>query len=654
MSNKLLFLDYETRSATDLQVSGLGRYLADKTTAPYCFTFKLPGMTAPDIWTEFQKVPKQVIKHIADGELFVAHNAPFDFWIWNTCHRRILPELPIIKIEQVRCSAVRARYNGLPGSLAGACAAMQLSVQKDLEGGDVMKQVMNALDKNEKTHPDIFARIYKYAIIDTAAMFELWHATKPIPNFIQKQFELDMSINARGFGCDVPAAQAMEEMNELAQAQLDYEITLLTSGGVLAVTEIQKIKEYAKNLGEEIDDASKEGIKKLIERESIPSSVRDMLELRLDASRTPKKPAAILRAHTDGRICHSTVFYGALSGRSTARGAGGIQLLNVARPRPGRKAKDCERYLQAVREKDVAFLTSPEVGPILAALADAQRPLFCAGKPGYVLVGADSSGIEARKSAWLANDEEKLSDYDNGVDGYIKSAMAIYNVTYEQVIGDQRQIGKVGDLALGYGGGDGAFANMAKNYGVQLPEDTITKIVTNWRAARPAYERWWSMLEFAALVALDQPGKEVKVPVGRGFCSEVIFVRDKDALRMLLPSGSAISYHNARLHLQPGTSVPVAIYDKPEGYIETLDRKILSNNLTQKLARDFFWEVMQDISQDYDIVHHVYDEVIVEVKESEAEAALKALLDRLKRRPWWADRLPLNAAGYISFRWRKD
>ena len=656
MSEQLLFLDFETTSKTDLPEYGLGRYLVDPTTRAYCMTFRLPGLSSTDLWTEGAPIPKQIVAHLECGGLFVAHNAPFDFWIWNAVLRRQrgYENLPEIKIEQARCSAVRARYNGLPASLAGACEALGLPIQKDADGGRWMMEIAKNPDWTPESHPEHFGRTYRYAVTDTDAMIGLWHATKPITPQLQREFELDMRINARGFGVDVEAAQAMEEMKVHAEAYLDYQITCLTNGGILAVSEIQKIKEYAKTFGEEIDDAGREALKKIAGREELPGELREILELRLDASRAPKKSAAILRAHVENRMQHGTVFYGALSGRSTARGAGGAQLLNVARPRPGRSADDCERFLEAARRRDIAFLSSPEVGPVLAALADAQRPLFCATRPGHTLVGADLSGIEARLAPWLANDEEKLADFEAGVDGYKKAASNIYHVPYEEVTKDQRQVGKVADLALGYGGGDGAFSNMAANYGVNLPPEEVSDIVWNWRAARPAFERWWSVLEYAALVALDSPGRLVTVPSGRDFCTQITFCRDDRALRMGLPSGREISYHNARLHLEPGAQVPIAVYDKPEGYIETLDRKILSNNATQGLARDLFWEILCDADKVEDVVHHVYDELILEVPVERAPLRLEQLLMRMRITPAWAPGLPLDAAGYVAPRWRKD
>ncbi|AAR89352.1 gp61 [Burkholderia phage Bcep43] len=656
MTEHLLFLDFEASSKTDLTEAGLGRYLDDPTTRAYCFTFRLPGMATADLWEYGNVVPKQIVMHLTSGGLFVAHNAPFDFWIWNLILRRQhgYHDLPEIQIGQVRCSAARARYNGLPGSLAGACEALGLPVQKDTEGAKWMKEIAANPDWTPTDHPEHFSRTYKYALIDTDAMVGVWESTVPLPPREQAYFEMDMRINARGIGVDVEAAQAMEDLKAFAEAQLDYEMAYLTDGGILAVTEVAKIKEYAATLGEDMDDAGRETLKKIAARDNLPDSLRQLIELRLDASRAPKKSAAILRAHVGGRLQHHTIYHGALSGRSTARGAGGAQTLNTARPRPGKKTADCEAILDACLRGDRAYLSSPEVGPILAALADAQRQLFRATKPGHVLVGADLSGIEARMAPWLANDVPKLEAFEKGIDGYKLAAMDIYSIEYDAVTKDQRQVGKAADLALGFGGADGAFASMAANYGVHLPPEQVSEIVYNWRAGRPAFERWWSLCEYSALMALDQPGREIVMPVGRNNCSQITFVKDARALRMHLPSGRAISYHNARLHLEPGANVPIAIYDKPEGYVETLDRKILSNNQTQGLSRDLFWSVLLDVDRVEEIVHHIYDEALLEVLAELAALREKQLVERMCRGEAWCPGLPLGAEGWHGLRWRKD
>lgn len=648
-----LFLDFEAASTTDLKLHGMARYMACPTTTPYCFTFALPGMRTADLWELGRPIPRQIITHVEARKRFIAHNAGFDFLMWNGPLARRVRGLPQLAPRQVQCSAARARYNGLPGSLERAALAMGLPIQKDMEGSAAMKELMAHPEWTPVTHPDLFRRVYKYALSDTNVMMALWDATVPMPEQEQRYWQLDLEINMRGFGCDVEAAQGMQEMFDLAHSMIDFELECATDGKLLAASEVQRIRKYAAELGEDMDDSGRETIRTMLERTDLPVALRDVLELRRDASRAPKKQGAILRAHVDGRMCHSTVYHGALSGRSTAMGCGDAQLLNVARPRPGRKWAECETYLDAALRRDFDFLCRPDVGPPLAALADAQRALFRATLPGHVLVVADLSGIEARLTPWCADDEDVLVEFEQDIDGYVSEAMAIFKLERETVSSDQRQIGKVVRLSLGFGGGDGALDNMAQNYGVKLEEDLRKSIVWGYREGHPKMSTWWSTLEYAALIALDQPGREVRMPIGRGLCSEVVFVKDATALRMHLPSGRAISYHNARLTLEPGASAPIAVYDKPEGFVETLDRKILSNNMVQGLARDLFWSAMLSVAPAEMIVHHVYDEVVLEVPEDRAALRLQQLIKRLSRAPEWAQGLPLNAEGFVGLRWRK-
>lgn len=659
MHPDLLFLDFEAASKTDLKLHGLARYLADPTTRAYCLTYILGTRTA-DLWEPGVTFPANVVAHVRAGKPVVAHNAGFDFHLWNEV---LVPwfaaqgiEIPKLRAEQMRCTAARARYNGLPGALDRAAAALGLPLQKDQEGKKAMLEIAPNPDWTPQTHPELFATTYKYALTDTNLLPLLWDATQPLPDQEQRYWLLDLEINTRGFGCDVEAAQGMSDMCDLAQQLIDFELEVATEGKLLSATVVQQIKKFAADLGEDMDDAGRESIKTLLARPDLPPALRDVLALRLDASRAPKKHGAILRAHVDSRMCHSTVYHGALSGRSTAYdgACGGAQLLNVARPRPGRKAETCEAYLEAARRRDFDYLSSPEVGPPLAALADAQRPLFRATYPDHVLVCADLSGIEARLTPWCADDEDVLVEFEQGIDGYVSEAMSIFGLEREAVNKDQRQIGKVVRLSLGFGGGDGALDNMAQNYGVKLADDQRREIVWGYRAGHPKMSQWWGLLEFAVLIALDQPGKPVDVPIGRGLCSKVTFIKDAVALRMHLPSGRAINYHNARLMLEPGASAPVAVYDKPEGYVETLDRKILSNNLVQGLARDLFWSAMLGVAPVEKIVHHVYDEMILEVPVERAELRLQQLIDRLRKAPAWCPGLPLDAAGFVNPSWRKD
>jgi DNA polymerase len=92
-----------------------------------------------------------------------------------------------------------------------------------------------------------------------------------------------------------------------------------------------------------------------------------------------------------------------------------------------------------------------------------------------VLRSRDLTGIEARTLPWLAGAHEAIAaffefDKGTGADNYKVAAAQIYNIPVHEVTKDQRQVGKVAVLALGFGGGASAFAKMAKVYRLDLAD----------------------------------------------------------------------------------------------------------------------------------------------------------------------------------------
>lgn len=204
---------------------------------------------------------------------------------------------------------------------------------------------------------------------------------------------------------------------------------------------------------------------------------------------------------------------------------------------------------------------------------------------GMELAVADLSNIEGRFAAWVAGEAWKIQafqDFDDGTgnDLYNLAYARAFKIPVEDVAKHQRAIGKVMELMLGYAGGVGAFVTGALGYGFDLEElakdnwDTlpdeqvreansfygyVIKRKMNtfglskeafitcdvlkrlWREANPNIASMWVRLEEAIRMAISNPGEVFEA-------GEFIkILRNKNWLRIRLPSGRSLCYANPRL-----------------------------------------------------------------------------------------------------------
>ena len=265
---------------------------------------------------------------------------------------------------------------------------------------------------------------------------------------------------------------------------------------------------------------------------------------------------------------------------------------------------------------------------------------------------SDLSGIEARVLPWLAGDEATLDIFKTGRDIYKDAAAGIYHCKYEDVTKDQRFIGKVATLALGYQGGPRAFVTMGKNYGIDIPEEEAQEIVTNWRNSNKPIRRFWYAMQQACLDAIDNPGS--------GYIVGMLMVSVKDDwLRIKLPSGRYLCYFQAevRQHQKFEDTMEVTFmginqYNRKWERIGTYGGKLVEN-VTQAVSRDILAEALRLAEeQELAVCMHTHDEMVVEVPDKASMTVAK--IDNIFTTvPEWADGLPLEAKGFESKRYRK-
>ncbi|HDS6443341.1 TPA: DNA polymerase [Klebsiella aerogenes] len=644
------------------------------------------------VWdlTAGEPIPGPLFKAITDPDtLLYFHNSHFDRTVLRHTHPRLAPP-----VERWRDTMVQALAHSLPGALAALCEVLGVPQDKakDKEGKSLIQLFCKPRPKNSKlrratskTHPVEWQRFVAYAGLDIEAMREVY---KRLPKWNYQGAELalwhrDQRINDRGVCMDVQLAQAAIEAVDLEQKRLAKRTQVMTDGEVQAATQRDAmIKHIVESYGVELLDMQRSTLERRIADPDLPSPVKELLAIRLQASTTStsKYKSLMKGISSDGRLRGTLQFCGA---SRTGRWAGRLfQPQNL--PRPTLEQERIDEGIEALKSGCADLLFDN----VMELTSSALRGCIMA-PAGKKLVVSDLSNIEGRKLAWLAGEQWKLAafrQYDEGTgpDLYKLAYAKAFNITPEEVTKYQRQIGKVMELGLGFGGGVAAFLTFALVYGLDL-EELATAAMPNiprdvqreakswydesvkrkatyglservfiacdslkrlWRRAHPETCDFWYQLERTVRAAIATPKKTL-------YCGYLKVRRDGAWLRIQLPSGRALCYPSPSIEKGNITYMGINSYSRKWQRLKTYGGKLVEN-VTQAAARDVLAGNMPLIENaGYNIVLTVHDEVICEVPDTDdyTDAALSSLLST---NPEWAPDIPLNAGGFEAYHYRKD
>jgi len=655
----ILHLDFETYSQAELPAVGLDNYASHPSTGVHCLGFAFDDdevnlcADVGSAHTDFT----ELMQHVLMGREVVAHNAAFELAIWNkVCVPRY--GWPELRPEQIRCTMAQAYAMGLPASLEKAAPALGIDESKDMAGSRVMLQL--ARPKTDGTfwtygdNPEKFERLYDYCRQDVEVERELDKRLMRLSPYEARVWRLDQKINGRGVRVDLPSIKKAVKLVNAEKQRLDAEMGALTDMAVARCTETQALVKWVREQGVQIDGVAKRDVIDALNDESLPPVVGEALRLRREAAKssTAKLTAMRDRASADGRVRGCFQYHGATTGRWAHRG---IQPGNLPRPRVGITPENVHEMIDMLSDRDLLDMT---YGPVLDAMADCVRGMITAA-PGYHLISVDFSAVEARVLAWLAGEEKVLGIFRTHGKIYEHAAAGIYNKPIDKVSKDERQIGKVAVLALGFGGGVGAFQSMARVYGVTVDDKKADEIKSKWRLAHPAIVKYWNSLETAAIdaVDLDHGAARSAGPKGR----EVTFKKDGSFLWCKLPSGRVLCYPYpvTRATDTPWGEQRNALHFHAVNIANQWEETStyggsLAENVTQAVARDLLADAMLRLEEaGYNTVMHVHDEIVVEVPEGAPSDTLKKIEALVSTPPAWANDLPLAAEGWRGFRYRK-
>lgn len=260
---------------------------------------------------------------------------------------------------------------------------------------------------------------------------------------------------------------------------------------------------------------------------------------------------------------------------------------------------------------------------------------------GYTFIDCDSSQIEARTLAWVAQEEDLVSAFDNGEDVYKIMAAKIYDKDVDQVDKDERFFGKTVILGAGYGMGHKKFHLMLGLQGVSITEDEADRIIKVYRSTYPRIRELWNQGNEALRAMLSGNYADF----GRRGVVKVI----KDGFE--LPNKLKLIYNNLRCSqegLPNGGSKDVYAYDaRREKGIHIYGGKVVEN-VIQALARNIVGEQMIRISKRYRVVLTVHDAIMVAVKDEEVEQARAYVEECMRWVPDWACGLPVNCESGVG------
>lgn len=641
----VLYLDLETYSETPI-THGTHKYAENAEVLLVAYAFDDEPVEVMDLTERGSLDSVQMMIDTADT--VVIHNSAFDRTVLRHCGVHV----PIHKIED---TMVRALAHGLPGSLGQLCDVLGVPQDKakDKAGKKLIHLFTKPRPKNVKlrratrdTHPEEWAAFIEYARLDVDAMRVVYRL---LPDWNSRGSEralwlLDQTINDRGIAIDVELADAALRAFQRSARSLAERTRVLTGGAVGSLTQRDKFLQHLEDgLSFTTPDLKKGTVSTLLQGTLSPE-VRELLEIRQQASATsPAKYKVLLKATSaDGRLRGTLQFCGA---SRTGRWGGRLfQPQNL--PRPTLKQEQIDAGIKAMK-LDVEDLLFDNVAELCSS---AVRGALVAS-PGHKLVVSDLSNIEGRVLAWLAGEDWKVkafSDFDAGVghDLYKLAYARSFNKDAEDVTKDERQIGKVQELALGYQGSIGAFSSMAALYGVFLPEPEVDAIVKAWRKAHKAVVSLWYDLERAAKEAIRSPGT-------RQVVRDLTVGYQNNWLRIKLPSGRYLCYPHAALSKGSIVYEGVNQYTKKWETIETYGGKLVEN-VVQAVARDVLASGMQRAeAAGYAVCLHVHDELITETPDTD-EYSVDGLSRIMSTNPGWALGLPLAAAGFETHRYKKD
>lgn len=675
MSEQLhhLSIDLETYSEVSIGKAGSYRYILDPSFEILLFAYSLDGMPVEVIDVASGQIIPLWLKNALKNPLYIKHayNAAFEWFALS----KYLGWLPP---DQWRDTMLHALYCGYPASLDAAGKAMGLPEdKKKLATGKALIRYFcvpckpsnangNRTRNLPKHDPDKWKLFKEYNGQDVVTEMEIDRRLSafPVPAFVQKQWETDLQMNARGVAADMELVRGALVIGAIVKSRLMTEARQLS--GLDNPNSIRQLAQWltdATDSDAEITSVTKETIATMLKQPQ-PANVQRMLEIRQELGKTSTKKYDALETciADDGRVRGLLQFYGA---NRTGRWAGRlVQVQNLPRtythPLPPAR--------QLVKDRNIDGLRMM-YGSINDTLSQLIRTAFVA-TPGNVLIDADFSAIEARVISWLAGQEWRLEVFRTHGKIYEASASQMFHVPIEKIKKGNpeyalRQRGKVAELALGYQGGVSAMRRMDVGHNLDdLSDDEVKGIVDRWRETNSMIRDLWNIVDSAAITVITYGGAQTirseTTDAIITLACELDVITGTRYMTILLPSGRKLYYPSPEIGVNRWGNPSVSYMGQNQTTkrwerVETYGGKLVEN-IVQAIARDCLTIAIENLeAQGLHVVFHIHDEVVIDTPAWADEDTMLETVTKIMTKPIpWAQALPLNADGWVDKFFKKD
>ena len=668
-----LSIDLETYSTVSIGAAGSYRYILDPSFEILLFAYSLDGMPVEVIDVASGQVIPLWLKNALKNPLYIKHayNAAFEWFALS----KYLGWLPP---DQWRDTMLHALYCGYPASLDAAGRAMGLPEdKKKLTTGKALIRYFcvpckpsnangNRTRNLPRHDPAKWALFKEYNGQDVVTEMEIDRRLSafPVPAFVQKQWETDLTMNARGVAADMEMVSGALVIGATVKSQLMAEARQLSG-----LDNPNSIKQLARWLTEatdsdaEITSVTKETVATMLKQPQ-PANVQRMLEIRQELGKTSTKKYDALETciADDGRVRGLLQFYGA---NRTGRWAGRlVQVQNLPRtythPLPPAR--------QLIKDRNIDGLRLM-YGSINDTLSQLIRTAFVA-TPGNVLIDADFSAIEARVISWLAGQEWRLEVFRTHGKIYEASASQMFHVPIEKIKKGNpeyalRQRGKVAELALGYQGGVSAMRRMDTGHNLDdLSDDEVKGIVDRWRETNSMIRDLWNIVDSAAVTVITNGGAQTirseTTDAVITLACELDVITGTRYMTILLPSGRKLYYPSPEIGVNRWGNPSVSYMGQNQTTkrwerVETYGGKLVEN-IVQAIARDCLAIAIENLeAQGLHVVFHIHDEVVIDTPAWADNDTMLDTVTKIMTKPIpWAQALPLNADGWVDKFFKKD